>query len=64
MSVTLFIRTRDGDFNYDAEFDDLDSARGAVRNFAFDGGYWLKNDTIFVPWHSVDYARMKEKVGE
>jgi hypothetical protein len=60
MSVTVFIRTRDGDYNYESEEPSKQHAQFVIEGFRKAGGYWTENGIVFIPWHRVDYAEIRE----
>jgi hypothetical protein len=61
--IILFIQDHAGNHNFEEECFMRDVAKAEFERIRKAGGYWTKDgdDDIFVPWHCVDYARIKEK---
>ena len=60
MSVTLFIQDRSGNYNFYFECPTKEVARNLLKFFIEQGGYWTLNDSVFIPWHRVDFAEVRE----
>lgn len=65
MSITLFIQEEFADYNFEREYSTFDEARTALFSIKGEGGYWSseaarngKTETIFIPWHKVNYAKI------
>ena len=67
MPVTLFIKERSGNFNFeDDRFLNKAAATRYLQLIMSDGGYAVIDEnkkqitTTFIPWHQVDFARIEQ----
>jgi len=60
MSVTVFIQDRSGDYSGEGIFSSHEHAKLYIRDIQKVGGYWSKDD-VFIPWHRIDYIKIKEE---
>jgi hypothetical protein len=58
--VNLFIQDESGDHNFDGEYLNALFAWEEMCRFQKNGGYYTEDNTVFVPWHRVNYARIEE----
>jgi hypothetical protein len=62
MSVELWMREEQGDYNYEQVFDTVAEARAQIKKVRTEGGYWVnkQNDLYFIPWHQVELVTIRE----
>lgn len=58
--VTLFIQEKNGDYNYDREYNTVEEAENDLATIIHTGWYSYEDmkEKVFIPWQSVDFARI------